>query len=113
MDNIIAMAEKLGKAISESPQAVALREAQKAMHGDEQVSKLLAAFQAQAQKIGQLESEQKPIEPADKQKYDALHRQLIATPVFKTYNAAQVEFVDVVRKANDAIRRHIGGDEQA
>ena len=104
MEDIIAMAERLGKAISALPQAAALRQAQAAMQADEAASKLLADFQAHTQKMGQLEAEQKPVEVEDKHKLEDLHKKLIATETFKTLTAAQVEYVDVMRRVNDAIR---------
>ena len=111
MEDIIAMAERLGKAISASPQAASLRQAQAAMRADEAASKLLADFQAQTEKIARLEGEQKPVEVADKHKLEDLHKKLIATEAFKTLTAAQVEYVDVMRRVNDAIRAQMGGPD--
>ena len=108
MEDIIAMAERLGKAISASPQAAALRQAQAAMRADETASKLLKDYQAQTEKIAQLEAEQKPVEVDDKHKLEDLHKKLVATDTFKKFTAAQVEYVDVMRRVNDAIRTQMG-----
>ena len=112
MDEIIALAEKLGKAISQSPQAAALQKAQADLQEDPEARKLLVAFQAMTQQLAKKEAEQTPIEPEDKRKYEEIHRMLIASAAFKAFNAAQVEYVDVIRKANDAIRAQLGGGEQ-
>ncbi len=113
MEDIIAMAERLGKAISASPQAAGLREAQAAMQADEVTSKLMADFQAQTQRIAQLEAEQKPVEVEDKRKLEDLHGKLISMKMFKTFTAAQVEYVDVMRRVNDAIRVQMGPPESS
>ena len=55
VEDIIAMAERLGKAISSSPEAVALRAAQSALQADAEGSKALADFQTHTQKVAQLE----------------------------------------------------------
>jgi len=108
VEDIIAMAERLGKAISASPQAAALRQAQAALRADEAASKLLADYQAHREKVAALEAEQKPVEVEDKHRTEDLHRKLIGTETFKTFTAAQVEYVDVMRRVNDAIRAQMG-----
>jgi len=113
VNEIIAMAEKLGKAISQSPQAAALKTAQAALQADAEASKLLGEFQAMTQQLAQKESQQQPIEPEEKRKYEEIHTTLIASEAFKAFNAAQVEYVDVIRKANDAIRAQLGPSESA
>ena len=107
MDPILEMADKLGKAIAVSPQDTTLREARKELDKHADILQLLKDFRAQADKVAQLESEQKPVEVDDKHKYEELHGKLIASDVFKKYTAAQVEFVDLMRKVNGSLRRQL------
>ena len=107
MEEIIQMAERLGKAIAGSPQAAALREASEALSAEKDAAQMLEEYRQQAQKIAELEADQKPVEPDDKQRLNQLHEKLIATESFKKLTAAQVEYVDVMRKVNDAIREHL------
>ena len=109
MDPITEMAEKLGKAIAESPASAKLRECRKALDGQPEVLQTLKEYQEQAHKVGQLEEQNKPIEVEDKQRLSELHDKLVASDVFKQFTAAQVDFVDVMRKVNTVLRKHLSG----
>lgn len=103
MDAIIELAERLGKAIAESPQAKALREAQDALEKDEQVSGWVRSYREQGEKMARLEQENKPIEVEDKQKLRQLQEQLVANDEVKELTSAQVEYVDLMRQVNQAL----------
>ena len=111
MDKIIKLAEALGKAIAESPAAKNLTEVRKAMDGEIELKKLLEDFRAQTDKVAQLEQEKKPVEVDDKHKLQDLHNKLVASEVFKQFTAAQVEYVDFMRKINDAMQSQMGEAE--
>lgn len=102
-DAIIELAKRLGKAIADSPTASNLRDAQKVLDGEPEATQLLKDFQVHSDKIAESEAQQKPVEVQDKHKLQELHDQLVASDVFKKYTAAQVEYVDLMRKVNDAI----------
>lgn len=107
MSDIIELASRLGKAIAQSPQGSAMRKARADMNAEEEVMKLLREFQEQSQKIADLQRDSKPIEPEDKQKLDRLHEQLISKEAFKKFTAAQVDYVDLMRKVNEAISNEL------
>lgn len=111
MDKIIELATGLGEAISDSQQATQLKAARENLNKEKQASQLLKDYQAQSDRIAQLEREQKPVEVDDKQKLQELHERLIASEAFKRFTAAQVEYVDLMRKVNEAIRKHLGETE--
>ena len=111
-DAIIDLAKRLGKAIADSPTASDLRDVQKALDNEPQVTKLLKDFQAQSDKIAESESQQKPVEVQDKHKLQELHEKLVSSAVFKKYTAAQVEYVDLMRKVNDAIGSQMAQTEK-
>ena len=112
MTDCIELATRLGKAMAESPQATALREARTAMSNEPDLIQTLADYQEQAARIAQLEREQKPTEVADKHRLQELNDKLVASQEFKKFTAAQVEYVDLMRKVNEEIRRELAETEE-
>ena len=111
MSDITDLAVQLGKAIASSPEALKLREARKGMETEGDTMRLLQEFQKQSDKIAELESQNKPIEVADKRAFQEMHDKLIAQSTFKKYTAAQVDYIDLMRRVNDALRRQLGETE--
>lgn len=109
---IIDQARKLGSMIAQSTQAAKLREAKEALHKDAAATTLLGDYQKQAMKVGQLEEQNKPIEVEDKRKLQELQSKLVSMDVFKKFTAAQVEYIDVMRKVNEALRKELAGTEE-
>ena len=107
MNEMVELAEKLGKTISESREAKAYREARKVLNDHKDVLQTLNDYQAQAQKVDKLEAEQKPVEVEDKHKLDELHGKLISSDVFKKFTASQMDYVDMMRKVNQAMRKYL------
>jgi len=112
MRHIIELAERLGKLISDSPQAEALRKARKAVNDEPDIAQALKDFRAQSDKIARLEAEQKPVEVDDKRKLRELHDKLVASGPFKALSAAQVEYVDLMRKVNEALQKQLSEVER-
>jgi len=111
MDETVKLAEQLGKAIAGSPQAARLQQARKAMEADKAAASLLKDFNAQADRIAQLEQQNKPIEVDDKRKLQDLHDKLVACQSFKQYQAAQVEYMDLMRQVSQAVRQPLADTE--
>ena len=107
MPEIMQMAEELGRAISRSPQAAAFRRARQTLEADSEISETLKQYDEQARKIAQLEVENKPVEVDDKHKLQALQNKLTASDLFKKYTATQLEYVDLMRQVNEALRRQL------
>ena len=112
MDKILDLAERLGRAIADSSEASQLREARKALNNEAELSKLLREFQCQSEKIGKLEAEGKAVEVEDKHKLRDLHEKLTASDIFKELTAAQVEYVDLMRKVNEALQEPLDETEK-
>ena len=112
MASITEMAEQLGKAIASSPQAANLRAARKELNAQPDVKRLLEDYRKQAEKIGHLEEEQKPVEPEDKRQLEDLHGKLVASDVFKKFTAAQVEYIDLMRKVNQSMAKALAEVDQ-
>ena len=112
MDQIIDLAEKLGQAIADSPQAAALREARDAMNAEPGLRQTLTDFQAQSEKIAQLNAGQGPVEVDDKHRLQELHDKLMGSDAFKKLTAAQVEYVDLMRRVSQAMQKYLAETEQ-
>ena len=103
VDDITQLAQKLGAAIAQSPQAANLRAARKALDAQPDAKRLMEDLHRQSEKIVALERQNKPVEVEDKHKLQEINDKLVANEVFKKYTAAQVEYVDLMRKVNTAI----------
>lgn len=112
MSEIIELATRLGKAIAESQQAKLLREASKAMDAEPATVQLLNDYRTQAQKLDQMEHENKPIEVEDKHKLQDLHDRLVASEIFKKFTAAQMEYVDLMRQVNSTLHKQLAEVEK-
>ena len=100
----IEMATRLGKTLAASPQAMALVAAQKKLSEDPATRQVMHDYQEQVIKITRLEQSHQPIGPDDKHKIQQINDKLIASDLYKQYLDAQVGYVDLMRKTNQAIR---------
>ena len=112
MEHTIELAQRLGKSISESPQADNLRAARKEMNTQGEITQLLKDYQAQTEKVTKLEQEKKPVEVDDKHKLQQLHGKLVASDVFKKFTAAQVEYIDLMRQVNETLQKQLAETEK-
>lgn len=113
MKSILELAEQLGQAISDSPQADAMRKARQALEAEEGLMQTLNDYQEQADKVGRLEQENKPVEVDDKHKLRRLHDTLVSSEAFKAFNAAQMDYADLMRQVNGALRSKLESVEGA
>ncbi len=112
MEQIIELARRLGEQIAQSPQAKALREIRDAMKKEKDLADLMKQYNQQAEKIAKLEHENKTIEVEDKHLLQSIQQKLFASDTFKKLTAAQVEYVDLMRKVNDALRTKLEETEK-
>ena len=111
MSAILELARRLGKAIAESSEAAELRAAAEKLNADEALGETLKAYQEQHEKVADLRQANKPIEVDDKHKLSELEDRLASSEVFKRFTAAQVEFVDVMRKVSEAMHADLSDIE--
>jgi len=112
MEEILRLAERLGKAIADSPQADRLRNARRALAEKKDIEETLEAYRRQADRIAKLKAENSPIEVEDKRRIAELEDKLAASEVFKEFTAAQVEYIDLMRKVNEILAAQLA-DTQA
>ena len=111
MENIIKLAEQLGKAIADSPAAATLTAARNEMNANGDLTKPLTEFRGHTDKKAKLEQENKPVEVADKHTLQELQQKLVASATFKAFNEAQVEYADLMRRVNQAVQRQLADTE--
>lgn len=112
MSAITELAERLGKTIADSPEALALRKARTAMDAQPELGQLLKEFQEQSDKVARLQAENATIEVADKHKLRDLQDKLLGQDVFKKFTAAQMEYVDLMRQVNAALSKNLADTEK-
>jgi len=109
---VIELARRLGQAMAQAPAAVAVRAARKELDAQADLKQTLDDYQKQVGKVARLEQAGKPVEVEDKHRLRELNDKLVASEVFKKYTAAQVDYVDLMRKVNDAIRKELTETEK-
>ncbi len=107
MSDILDLADRLGKELAASPQARKLAAARAELEKHPPLVQLFRDYQQHAEKVARLEEENQPIEVPDKHRLDDLRRQLLSNDVFKTLTAAQVDFVDLMRRVHQAMNKHL------
>ena len=111
MEAIKAMAARLGRAIADSPQAKALREAGKQLDSQSDVKEMLEKFRQQSDKMARLQQENKPVEVEDKHALADLQDKLAGSEAFKKYTEAQMNYVDLMRTVQDELQKHLSQAE--
>jgi len=109
---VTALAERLAKAIAESPEATALRAAKDAIRADSELAESLKSFNDLAEKVRTLTRENKPVEAWDKQELQRLHDVLVASELFKQYTAAQVNYADLMRRVSQTLGKELQETEK-
>ncbi len=103
MDEIIALAERLGKLIAAHPRTKALEQAAAAIRDNGEAQELLQAHQKQVAHIQQLEAEIKPVEVADKQKLGQLEAKIASNELIKSLMKVRADYAELMQKVNAAI----------
>jgi cell fate (sporulation/competence/biofilm development) regulator YlbF (YheA/YmcA/DUF963 family) len=103
MDQLVELAKRLGCQMASHERTTLLKAAQKEVNGDDEAEKLIQAYQAQAQRMTELEKTNQPIEVADKQKLGELEEKIGTHPALAELTRRQVDFVEMMRKVKQAI----------
>jgi cell fate (sporulation/competence/biofilm development) regulator YlbF (YheA/YmcA/DUF963 family) len=109
---IMDMAEKLGLELSKHPAVDRFKQAQKTLAEDPGASKLVNDFNRQLVTLARQEESGMPVSDAQRMQLETLQSQLAGHLKVKAMNIAQVEFVDLLRRVNDTIRKHLAEAEQ-
>ena len=102
--SILADADKLGQQVAQHPAIAKYRAAQKAVAEDPDASRLLRDFDRILETLGRQEQSGMPVTDAQRTQLESLQSQIMTHIKVKNLNMAQLEFVDLLRKVNQAIQ---------
>lgn len=105
MDEILDLATRLGKRISQDPRAGKMIDAQVALENSLSDRQLLADYEQQQNKIYELEATGKPIEPSDKRKLADLHAKVVGSGIIKGVLKAQADFLEIMTAVSQRIEQ--------
>ena len=104
---ILDAAEKVGQLVAQHPAAEKYKQAQKALADDPDANRLMNEFYRQLMTLALQEESGMPVSDAQRHSLEGLQMQLASHLKVKALNMAQVEFVDLMRKISDSIRRYV------
>jgi cell fate (sporulation/competence/biofilm development) regulator YlbF (YheA/YmcA/DUF963 family) len=107
IQQIMDLAEQLGKLVAQHPSVDRYRQAQKTLGEDPDAARLLNEFNRQIVNLARQEESGLPVTDAQRHQLESLQNQLASHIKVKALNVAQVEFVDLLRRVSDAIRKHV------
>jgi len=102
-DQVVDEAEKLGKLIADHPAAKKLEAVLERLEKDTEAQRVLNDYHRQLDKIAEKEQAGNPIEVEDKQQAEALRKQIIHNAVLRDLQMAQMDYVDLMRRVDQAI----------
>ena len=104
MNDILAKAQELGKAVAASERFKALEAARSAAQTDEALQADLKALQELTRKTAQLEKEIKPVEPEDKRRIKELQEKVTRSPRLQEMARVEADFAELMNRVNKAIQ---------
>ncbi len=100
---LIKEAESLGRQLGENPKAARLESAIKKLREDTEAQRALNDLNRQLQAVAEKEMSGQPIEVEDKRKMQELQTAVVHNLVLQEFQLAQMDYVDLVRKLDDAM----------
>jgi cell fate (sporulation/competence/biofilm development) regulator YlbF (YheA/YmcA/DUF963 family) len=104
---ILDAAENVGKMVAQHPAVERYRQAQKSLTEDPDATRLLNDFNRQIMTLARQEEAGMPVTDAQRHQLEGLQAQLASHLKVKNLNIAQVEFMDLLRRVSDAIRKQV------
>ena len=105
MNEILDLATKLGKLMAAHPHTKSMCEARAALDESIEDRQLVSDYEAARQKLGELEQQQKPIEPEDKRNLADLHAKIAGSEVVKALMKAQVDYTTLMSTVSQRIEQ--------
>jgi cell fate (sporulation/competence/biofilm development) regulator YlbF (YheA/YmcA/DUF963 family) len=106
MDDLQELMDKagaLGQAIAAHPRMREYNAAREAVEKDADAQSLLRDYAKQAERIRELERNQKPVEVADKQKLAEIEGRMAGNDAFKRLMRCQADYVELMNQVNRAM----------
>jgi len=103
MNQLLELARQLGRETARHERTSRLRQAQQDVEADPEAKQLIEAYQQQANRVRQLEAQQQPVEPEDKQKLAQIEEQISTNGPLSELTRRQVDFVEMMQKIKRTI----------
>ena len=103
MEEILAKADELAKAIRSSAVFKKFMAAQESLNNDEATKKLMQDVEEHRRKIAEKEKNQQPIEVAEKRQQQQLHEQMQSNKLVQNLLRAEADLALLMSKVNAAI----------
>jgi cell fate (sporulation/competence/biofilm development) regulator YlbF (YheA/YmcA/DUF963 family) len=110
---ILSEADKLGQLVAQHPAVAKYKQAQKAVSDDPDANRSMAEFERQIETLARQESSGMPVTDAQRQTLESLQSRIVSNIKVKALNMAQVDFIDLLRKVNQAITGKVIDGQQA
>jgi len=115
MEALLALADKLGRAIAAHERFQALRAAEKEVSENPGANATQQALEQQMNHIAELEISGKPVEVSDKRKLEQLQNDFRSHPALQQLVKAQADYLELMNKINQTIVNQLrpeDGDEE-
>ena len=103
MEEILTLADKLGRAIATHERFQALRTAEKNVSENEGANRAQTELEKHMNHISDLEQSGKPVEVADKRKLEQLQNEFRSQPALQQLVKAQADYLEMMNKVNETI----------
>lgn len=113
MTQILTAAEKLGQLITEHPAMQRYVDAQKAVAGDPEASRLFGEFDRVVQELAQQEQSGRPLDEAQRMRLQQLQQTIATNLRVKAFSLAQYELTDVLRQVSQAWQKPVARAQSA
>lgn len=104
---LLDAATKLGQQVAQHPAVARYKDAQKSLADDGDATRLLTEFNRQIETLGRQEQAGMSITDAQRRQLETLQDQIASHLKIKAMHLAQVDFVDLLRKVNQAVQRQL------
>ena len=106
-DQIMQEAEKLGQLVAQHPAVARYKQAQSSVASDPEATRLLSDFDRQLETLARQEQAGMPVTDAQRQQLESLQSRIVSNVKVKNLNMAQVDFIDLLRKVNQAVQSKV------
>ena len=106
-NQILDAAAKLGQLVAQHPAIARFRDAQKALADDPDASRLLGEFDRQLENLARQQQSGMQVTDAQRRQLEVLQGQIASHLRIKSMHLAQVEYVDLLRKVNQAVQKEV------
>ena len=101
---ILDDADKLGQLVAQHPAVEKYKQAQKAVTDDADATRTMGEFERQLETLARQEQSGLPVTDAQRQQRQPFQPRIVSNIKVKVLNLAQVEFIDLLRKVNQAVQ---------